>query len=144
MSGTSPPRRASTVKSRAASYQEASEIKASATVESIRYSTRKRQSRAGRLKQPVGRSSTTAEQRHRLASGQAAAEQATEHQPEAKQCRDTCGEESYYFRAAESIAAIPEVSRMAWLERADLAEKGSWAARNKFSTRHCGVSTLQL
>ena len=36
--------------------------------------------------------------------------------------------ESYYFRAVESIAAIPEVSRMAWLERADLAERAVWVS----------------
>ena len=41
------------------------------------YGTRKRQGRAGRLRQPVGRSSTHRKQRRRLASGQVAAKQAT-------------------------------------------------------------------
>jgi len=36
--------------------------------------------------------------------------------------------ESYYFRAVESISAIPEVSRMAWLERADLSERAVWVS----------------
>ena len=36
--------------------------------------------------------------------------------------------EAYYFRAVESISAIPEASRMAWLERADLAERAVWVS----------------
>ena len=36
--------------------------------------------------------------------------------------------QAYYFRAVESIALIPEVSRMAWLERADLAERAVWVS----------------
>ena len=32
---------------------------------------------------------------------------------------------AYYFRAVESAEAISEASRVAWLERTDIAEKGS-------------------
>ena len=45
--------------------------------------------------------------------------------------------EPYYFRDAESIAAIPEVSRVAWVEGADLAEKAVW-----FSTFRDGEDTI--
>ena len=36
--------------------------------------------------------------------------------------------EAYYFRATESVVAIPESSRMAWLERTDLAERAVWVS----------------
>ena len=36
--------------------------------------------------------------------------------------------EAYYFRAVQSITAIPEASRVAWLERADLAERAVWVS----------------
>jgi len=36
--------------------------------------------------------------------------------------------ESYYFRAVDSIASIPEASRMAWLEKQDLAERTVWVS----------------
>ena len=36
--------------------------------------------------------------------------------------------EGYYFRAVESAAAMPEATRLAWLERADLAERAVWVS----------------
>ena len=36
--------------------------------------------------------------------------------------------QAYYFRAVEAISAIPEASRLAWLERADLAERAVWVS----------------
>ena len=38
---------------------------------------------------------------------------------------------SYYFRGVESIAAIPEASRMAWVEGVDLAEGAVWVSTFK-------------
>ena len=36
--------------------------------------------------------------------------------------------EEYYFRAVRSAAAIPEASRLAWLERTDMAERAVWVS----------------
>ena len=36
--------------------------------------------------------------------------------------------EEYYFRAVRSAAAIPEASRLAWLERTDVAERAVWVS----------------
>ena len=36
--------------------------------------------------------------------------------------------QAYHFRAAESAAAIPEGSRVAWLEKTDLAERAVWVS----------------
>lgn len=44
---------------------------------------------------------------------------------------------AYYFRAVESAEAIPEASRVAWLERTDVAERAVWV-----STLRDGEATL--
>jgi len=36
--------------------------------------------------------------------------------------------QAYYFRAVTAVAAIPEVSRVAWLERTDTAERAVWVS----------------
>ena len=47
--------------------------------------------------------------------------------------------QAYYFRAVESAAAIPEASRLAWLQRTDTAERAVWV-----STFRDGEATIGM
>ena len=46
--------------------------------------------------------------------------------------------QSYYFRAAHAITAVPEASRLAWLERKDIRERRVWVNRIRSGNESLG------
>ena len=50
---------------------------------------------------------------------------------------------AYYFRAVESAEAIPEASRVAWLERTDIAERAVWVSTFRDGEATIGVVIKQ-